>query len=87
MAAKTGRAREITAALRRIDFRLRVDPIGFGDPSYRLHHLGLLKCLGYRPPLYVYYAVDEVRHIAYVTEVKLTPGSSFGASFDPPDND
>jgi hypothetical protein len=86
LAAKVGKAGEIATTLRGIDFRLRTDPVGFGDPGYHLHQLGLLKSRAFRPPFYLYYAVDEVRRIVYVTEFRVTPGSSLGTSPDSPDN-
>jgi hypothetical protein len=61
--------------LRFIIERLTNDPLGWGDPNYRLHHLGLLRCRGLRSPLSVYYAVDEVRRIVYLTEFRPSPGS------------
>jgi hypothetical protein len=85
-ALEVGRADELADALREIDGRLRTEPVGFGEPSYRLRHLGLLKCLGSRPPLYVYYAVDEVRRIVYVMEFRPAPGGLAGGAPKPPDN-
>jgi hypothetical protein len=75
---QAGMAGELARALREIDSRLRTDPVAFGDPGYRLRHLALLTCRGSRPPLYVYYAVDEDRRIVYVTEFKPAPGSPLG---------
>ena len=76
---------QLAAALRTIDGELRNDPIAFGDPSYQLRHLGLLKCMGSVQPLYVYYAVDEQRRIVYVTEFRPAPGSALATASETPD--
>jgi hypothetical protein len=60
---------EFADALRTIDQRLADDPLRWGDPTNRLHYLGLLKHLRIYQFLRIYYAVDEVRRIVYVTDV------------------
>src|SRR4051794_41951871 len=67
-ARRAGVALDYARALRLIDGRLRADPLGWGDPNYRLRHLGLLVCRGLHPLLYVRYAVDESRRIVHVIE-------------------
>jgi hypothetical protein len=52
--------------------------VSFGDPLRDLVHLGLQERVGVLPPLVVTYAVDEARHIVYVSvPFKLLPNSGF----------
>jgi hypothetical protein len=60
---------QLTAAVRTITRRLADEPSSWGDPTHRLHHLGLLKHVRVYGFLRVYYAVDEARRIVYVTDV------------------
>jgi hypothetical protein len=69
-ANKRGIGAEFRADLEFIIERLMTDPLGWGDPNYRLHNLGLLVCRGLRPLVYVYYAVDDVRRIVHLTRFK-----------------
>jgi hypothetical protein len=66
------------AALRRIQQRLLNDPLGWGDPDYHLHHLGLRMCHGSLWGMSVYFGVDESRRIVYVREFRLLPGHPLG---------
>jgi hypothetical protein len=62
-------------ALREINDKLETDPLGWGDPNYRLRNLGLLMCLGPHPFLFVYYGVDEQRRVVYIKGFHPAPGS------------
>src|SRR5262245_38170274 len=57
------------------DLRVIVDsltkaPMSWGDPSHRLHQLGLLVCNRVFARLLVSYAIDEQRRIVYVRECR-----------------
>jgi hypothetical protein len=74
-AYQLGVGSEFRKAMEFIADRLARDPLGWGDPNYRLRRLGLLKCRGSRSFLHVHYAVDELRRIVYVTDLRPSPGS------------
>lgn len=48
-------------------------PLTWGDPLYRLRAMKLLVCHGMTHHLNVYYAVDELRKIVYLQEIRLLP--------------
>jgi hypothetical protein len=58
------------ADLRVIVDSLIRDPLEWGDPSHRLHQLGLLVCNRVYAKMQVSYAIDEQRRIVYVKECK-----------------
>jgi hypothetical protein len=60
--------------------QLRVDPMGWGDPLHRYAQLGLVRCRGINPVLYVYYAVDEARRIVYIQQFFIRPGHALEGS-------
>jgi hypothetical protein len=66
------------AALKTIHRKLTTDPLNWGDPSYRLHHLGLLVCHGIVWNIQAHYAVDEARRIVYVKDYQLLSGHPLG---------
>src|SRR5262245_54335070 len=73
-AAELGIGDEFLAAVREINRRLTDDPLAWGDPNYRLHHLGLLMCQAIYSFLQVLYAVDEARRLVVIKEIRPLPG-------------
>lgn len=54
-----GIGQQFLAALKTILQSLATDPVGWGDPNYRLRSLNLLVCHGILSFLHVRYVVDE----------------------------
>jgi hypothetical protein len=75
-ATARGRKQEYVTALKIIHQQLTTEPLTWGEPWYRLHHLGLQVFQRVCMPLHISYAVDEPRRIVYVK--KLTPLSGSG---------
>src|SRR5262245_9901307 len=67
-----GNEAEIVAALRIIYERLRQDPLGFGEPLYRLPAMKMLVCVGAVSPISIGFGVHEdkalvvIRHASYM---------------------
>ncbi len=59
-------AAALLSALRILDQHLAAEPLTWGDPQYRLQHMGLSTYLRLHAMLRVFYAVDEQRRIVYV---------------------
>jgi hypothetical protein len=57
--AQKGKGQRFVASLRRLDERLKNDPLDFGEPLYRLPALKLLVCQGVLAPIVVTFAVHE----------------------------
>ena len=64
---------EYLAVLRNVWQRLADDPLGWGEPEYRLRVLGLLMRHGAHSFLHVYYGVDRQRRIVYAMDFRLGP--------------
>ncbi len=69
-ATAKGKGERFLAAFRTIINRLKEDPLGFGDPSYRLPALNMIVCRAGVPPIVVYYSVQEDRPVVLVRELK-----------------
>jgi hypothetical protein len=72
-AIASGRREPYVAAATAIQQKLATEPLSWGDPLFRLHQLGLVRCQGVAPPFLVNYAVDEQRRIVYVQDIQLLP--------------
>jgi hypothetical protein len=70
-ATRQGRGQEFAAALRRVIDRLETDPAGWGEPVFRLRHLGLTVYRAADIPLHVGYGLDPQQHIVYVQALEL----------------
>jgi hypothetical protein len=70
-ARQAGTGPQFLAALREIGERLRKDPLGFGEPRYRLPALRLLVCKGIVAPLVVDFAVHEDRPLVFIRGFQL----------------
>jgi hypothetical protein len=70
-ASREGRGEDFLSAVRAVVERLRQDPLGFGEPLYRLPVLGLQVRCGAVRPLYVDFAVCEDRPLVFLKAVKL----------------
>jgi len=70
------RKRTIASAFRRIVERLQFNPLGFGEPYYRLPalHLQIRTCIVH--PLGVHFAVSEDQPLAFIKAVRLLPDKS-----------
>ena len=66
---------ELLADMKAARERLQSDPLGWGDPQYEYHHLGLLVLHATLRLVHFYYAVDDIRRIVYVQEILAMPGS------------
>ena len=72
-AVRNGLLDRLTAALRELDTRLRTDPVAWGDPLYPYPNLRLLLYQRVVGPIYVLYAVDEMRRIVYLRQILPFP--------------
>ncbi len=70
-AMQAGTGQQFMTALRDIVERLRQDPLGFGEPKYRLPALRLLVCKGIIAPLVVDFAVHEDRPLVFIRGFRL----------------
>jgi len=61
-------------ALKVIEEKLQKEPLAWGDPLYRLPHLGLLLCRGIHWIFLVEYGVDESKRLVVIKEYRLLPG-------------
>jgi hypothetical protein len=75
-AADVGLDEEVFRAIKRIQHQLTHDPLGFGEPLYRLPNMKLEVRLGIVPPLAVQYAVHQEQPFVYLKVV--TPLASSG---------
>jgi hypothetical protein len=82
-AVARGQGPAFAAAIRFIEERLTNDPLGWGDPNYRLRQLDLLVCRAAHPLLHVYYGVDESRRIVYIKEFRVPSEMAPPPSSDP----
>jgi hypothetical protein len=64
--------------------RMQSSPAEWGDPLYRLRHLGLVVHRARVTFFYVSYAVDETRRIVYVMKVIAVAGEAFDPPAPPP---
>ncbi len=72
-ANEQGRGKAVAAAFRQIVFRLRQDPLSFGEPVYRLPALRMqIRTAGMRP-LVIDFAVCEDRPLVFLKGVVLLP--------------
>jgi hypothetical protein len=79
-AGALGITAEFVAASKTVHHHLTMEPLSWGDPCYRLSHLGLQVYQRACLPLHVTYAVDEARRIVYI--MKFTPYSGSGLEQD-----
>ncbi len=75
LAVERGRADEFRTSLEVIVASLTADPGAWGEPLYRLRHLGLTVYHNVTRGLLVRYAVDEQRRIVYVRGIEPLSGS------------
>lgn len=61
------------ADLTRVRDRLRADPVGWGDPLYDYHQLGLTQYRGLSPFLCVYYSVLADQQAVIIQRVEANP--------------
>jgi len=76
-AAELGRDEEVIEAVNRIRQRLMHDPLGFGEPLYRLPNMKLEVRLGIVPPLAVQYAVHQEKPFIILKSITPLAGSGF----------
>jgi hypothetical protein len=74
-AAAVGKTAEYLAALKTIHHQLTTEPLAWGDPWYRLSHVGLQVYQRTCAPLHISYAVDTTRRIVYAKRFTLVAGS------------
>jgi hypothetical protein len=71
-AAGRGLGSEFWAAIKESFDQLQMEPAAWGDPLYRLPNLGLQVYRGGGPLVHVHYAVDDQRHIVYISNFHLS---------------
>jgi hypothetical protein len=49
---------------------LRTDPLGWGDPLYRLHHQGGIVCHAHVGPIAVHYSVHEPENTVLIVDIR-----------------
>jgi len=72
-AAQQDKEVEFRRSLESVHDRLKNDPVGWGDPEYRLHDLKLIMYRGIEGILLANYAVDLRRRIVYVKQIRISP--------------
>ena len=60
-------------ALRKIESRLKSEPLIFGEPRFHLHSLGLEIRIGMIQPLVVWYGIHAENRVVFVRDFKLFP--------------
>lgn len=60
--------------IRHVEQQLQSDPLGWGDPHFRLHTTGETVCHRIHGLVYVYYAVDENERLVFVKDILAVPG-------------
>ena|ERR1022692_5212045 len=81
-AKSVGLAREIKDALSLLHEIIERDPVGFGEPLYRLKHVGLTVNLVVRRYMAVMYSVDEDRKLVYVMRISFSGEHSYPPAFE-----
>jgi hypothetical protein len=76
-AVHAGKGQEFLSALRMMDERLRMDPIGFGDPWYNLPAGKLRVFVRVFPPLVMGYAVHHAQPLVFVRGIRPFPVDAF----------
>lgn len=61
------------ASLKAVQTKLKHEPLTWGDPLFRYHHMGLVMRHGIQSLVHVYYAVDEVNRLVYVRDLLPMP--------------
>jgi hypothetical protein len=74
-ASGVGLGGEYADSVRAMHARLTADPLGWGDPQYRLPVLGVLMCHRMHWFLQISYGIDEVNRLVFLKEIKARPGS------------
>jgi hypothetical protein len=77
-AVALGLAEQFREDLQQIQQKLLTESMTWGDPIYRLRHLGLVVHHRLEATMQILYAVDEQRRIVYVKEIKLRPDHPLG---------
>jgi hypothetical protein len=70
-----GRGEQVLQAIRRIWRRLTDDPVGFGEPLYRLPAMRLQVRHAAVGPLLIYFGIHDDRPLVFIKAVKLLPAS------------
>ena len=78
-AIRNGLTAQLLDALAQTSYHLATDPAAWGDPQFRLKALNLTVYHRVEGPLFIAYAVDEVRKIVYVKSVLPFPGDGLEA--------
>jgi len=73
--AQKGKGQGFVASLRRLDERLKNDPLNFGEPLYRLPALKLIVRQAVLAPIVVTYAVQEEKRLVFIRGFSLLPCS------------
>jgi hypothetical protein len=73
-AAEKGIERQLVDAVKLSMANLRSDPVGFGEPCYRLRRMKLDVFTAVVPPLVVIYAVHLTSRLVFVKGFRLLPG-------------
>jgi hypothetical protein len=68
---------QVLSAAKRIVATLRAEPLPFGEPRFKLHHLSLEVRVGTVPLLVVIYGVERHQGIVFVRDFLSVPGSGF----------
>jgi hypothetical protein len=72
-ASAIGIRQQFIDTLKAIQARLKQEPLTWGDPLFRFHHLGLEMRHGIQSLVHVYYAVDEANRVVYVRDLLPLP--------------
>ena len=69
----------LKAALLRIHDQLTNDPVGWGNPLYFLHHLGITINTAFEWDIFVSYGVDVANRLVCVRTMQLMPRNPLNA--------
>ena len=72
-ASELGIREHFIDSLKILQSKLKEEPLSWGDPLFRFHHLGLEMRHGIQSLVHVYYAVDEPNRVVYVRDLLPLP--------------
>ena len=73
-AKEAGTFEKFAAAMEFIAWRLETNPLGFGEPTHHLWHLGMVVHVGASKPVIVHFGIHPEKRFVVVQSVAMLPG-------------